>query len=380
MKVLFLIDTLLGSGAERSLVEIAQNFKKFTPVFVNVYEGNMLRPELERAGIAVYSLNIKEKFGFSEAVKLLIPIYKKEKPDIIHSTLFKSDMVARRLKRIFPDIPLIGSFVNNTYTPLRYEDQPSFMKLKLRYFYEMDRYTARRVDFFISNSGTIAKSEGGALRVPKEKIKVIFRGRDPRKFERIKEDDVLRLKEDLKIKDRPVLLNVSRLIKRKAQKDILRSLLVVKQRFPKVILLLAGHGDQENELKKEVKNLDLSENVQFLGRRTDIPTLLAAADVFVYPSYAEGLPGALIEAMLAECIIVASDIGENLECIDRKSALIFPKGNIQLMAEKIVEALEKNVLYKKTYGAEARTQAVQKFEIGNISKQYEELYQQVLTS
>lgn len=380
MKVLYIIDTLLGSGAERSIVEIALRFEKITPVFVTIYEGNMLKAELERAGIPIYSLNIKKKFGFAEAVNLLKPIYKKEKPDIVHSTLYKSDMVARRLKKIFPKIPLVGSFVNNSYTPLRYKNQSFLMKLKLKFFYEMDKYSAKKVDFFISNSGTIAKSEGRALGVPPEKIKVIFRGRDSEKFEKAKEEVVQQLKGSLQIGHRPVLLNVSRLIKRKAQKDLLYSLLVVKQRFPDVVLLLAGHGDQEKDLREETEKLNLTNNVKFLGRRTDIAELLAAADVFVYPSYAEGLPGALIEAMLAECLIVASDIGENLECVDEESALIFPKGNIQQLAEKILLALENNSELKRTFGAEARTQAIQKFEIGNISKQYEEFYQELLKS
>lgn len=378
MKILFIIDTLQGSGAERSIVEISLKLKRFTPVFVSVYKGSMLSSYLEEEGVKVYSLNIEQKYGFSEAVELLKPIYKNEKPDIVHSTLYKSDMVARKMKSLFPEIPLVGSFVNNSYMPGRYKNQSLLMKLKLKYFYEMDKYTARKVDFFISNSATIAKSEGGALGVPPGKIKVIFRGRDPKKFEKVLDSEVLNLKQDLNINNKLVLLNVSRLITRKAQKDILLALPKVLQEFPDLVLLFAGHGDQENSLKEEVRKLNLQNNVLFLGRRKDVPSLLAAADVFVYPSYAEGLPGALIEAMFAESLIVASDIGENLECVDEKSALIFSKGDVQQLSEKIILALKNKDGLTKIFGSKARTQAIQKFEIGNIAEQYEEVYKELI--
>ena len=378
MKVLFIIDTLLGSGAERSLVEISMRFKKFTPVFVSVYRGSMLGSELENQGITVYQLDIAKKYGFSEAVKLLKPIYKQEKPKIVHSTLYKSDMIARKMKSLFPEILLVGSFVNNSYTPLRYQDQSIFMKLKLRLIYEMDKYTARKVDCFISNSKTIAEEEGSALKIPSEKIKVVFRGRDPGKYEKVEMHDLARLREDLNIQNKSILLNVSRLIKRKAQMDLIYALPEILKKFPETVLLLAGHGDQEMILKKEVKNRCLQDNVIFLGRRKDIPVLLASADIFLYPSYAEGLPGALIEAMLAKSLIVASDIGENLECVSQNSALIFEKGNIDDLIDKTLCALRNINSLKTDLGINARKEAIKKFEINAIARQYEQVYEELI--
>lgn len=339
----------------------------------------MLGSDLENQGITLHLLNIQNKYGFSKAVKLLKPIYRMEKPDIVHSTLYKSDMIARKMKSIFPEIPLVGSFVNNSYTPLRYKGQSFFMKLKLRLFYEMDKYTARKVDCFISNSKTIAEAEGRALNIPSEKIKVVFRGRDPEKYEKVELNEVSKVKEELNIGDRLILLNVSRLIKRKAQIDIVYALPKILKKFPDTVLLLAGHGDQETVLKKEVKNLNLDENVIFLGRRKDIPVLLTMADIFLYPSYAEGLPGALIEAMLSEKIIVCSDIPENMECVDEACALLFERGNSKDLASKIIYAL-KNENGLKDLGKKARIKAIEEFDIASIAKEYERTYSQILNN
>ena len=378
-KVIFIIDTLQGSGAERSLVEIAKHFAHFTPVFVHVYKGDMLKPQLEEDGIGVYSLGIDKKYGFKKAAKLLNTIYHKEKPVLVHSTLFKSDMIARRLKKKFPKIPLVGSFVNNSYLPQRYENEGLVKRIKLWLAYQMDKQSAKRVDFFISNSETIKRAEGNALAVPDSKIRVIYRGRDLKKFDHSDNTGGLGDKKaSLGIKGENILLNVSRLIQRKAQLDIVNALPTVLETFPDTILLIAGHGEYHDILINRAEALGIQSHVKLLGRRQDVGELLELSKVFVYPSYAEGLPGALIEAMMARKLIIASNIGENLECVDQKSALIFQKGEVGELAEKIVYAL-KNYPRLQQLGQTARTLAEEKFEINSIAQQYEELYKEIIT-
>ncbi len=376
-KVLFIIDTLQGAGAERSLVEIAKNFQHYIPVFIHIYVGDMLKPDLQRAGIKVYSLNIQKKYGFTEAVSLITPIYRKEKPSLVHSTLFRADMIARRMKKIFPKIPLMGSFVNNTYTPQRYRNQPFVQKVKLWLAYQLDKFSAKKVDFFISNSETIKKAEGDALGVPQSKIQVIYRGRNLKKFSNITQTEIDEIKASLGIESKNILLNVSRLIQRKGQLDLVNALPAVLEDFPDTVLLIAGHGNYENILEEKTSELNLQNHVKLLGRRMDVPELLELSTIFVYPSYAEGLPGALIEAMMARKIIIASNIGENLECVDEKCALIFEKGQVRELADKIKHALH-NFSDLKNLGENARKTAEEKFELGSIAKQYEELYEEVV--
>ncbi len=377
MKVLYVIDTLQGSGAERSLVEIAQHFKKYTPVFVHVYEGDMMVPVLKDLGIKVYSLNVPMPHNFKIAIQKLEEIYRIEKPDIIHSTLFKSDVITRKL-RSKNNIPLISSYVNNNYNPLRFKELGFIRGLKLRAVQLFDAYTSRKVDFFISNSETIKKAKSESTFVNKERVKVIFRGRDLAKFNTIPDSEKLNsLKISLGIQDQKILLNVSRLIERKGQMDLVNAMPGVLERFPDTILLIAGHGLFESKLKDRVKALDLERHIKILGRRNDVPDLLAIADLFVFPSYFEGLPGSIIEAMLAEKIIVCSDIPENKECVTGETAIFFSRGNVAEFSEKIMYALEKQKKLK-VLGERARIFAKQNFDIHNIAKAYEKTYDEVL--
>ncbi len=378
MKVLFVIDTLQGSGAERSLVEIAQHFKKYTPVFVHVYEGNMMVPVLNELGIKVYSLNIPMERNFALATTELEKIYKIEKPDIIHSTLFKSDIITRRLKSKY-NIPLISSYVNNNYNPLRFKDLSVVQGIKLRLVQLFDAYTSRKVDFFISNSLTIKNAKANSTFVDKDKVKVIFRGRDVEKFKNAYNEEKLKeLKASLGIaQNQQVLLNVSRLIERKGQMDLLNAMPGILEKFPNTILLIAGHGIFEKKLKRKINELKIDRSVKLLGRRQDVPLLLMLADVFVFPTYFEGLPGSLIEAMLAEKVIVCSDIPENQECVDNSTAIFFNRGDVKELTDKVIYALNnKESLGLK--GNYAREIALQKFDIKSVAAEYEKTYNMVL--
>jgi len=377
MKILYVIDTIQGSGAERSLVEIAQHFKRHTPIFVHIYKGDMLKPLLEKVGIKVYSLNIPGQRNYKIAAKQLEKIYELEKPDIIHATLFNSDAITRKLKSKFP-IPLVSSFVNNSYNPLRFKNQGFLTQIKLRLVQLYDTFTSRQVDFFISNSETIKKAKANSTNVNLKKVKVIYRGRDKEKFKNLAENNGLELKKSLNISNSKVLLNVSRLIERKGQLDLLEAMPEILKNHPQTKLLIAGHGVFEVVLSKRIKALGLEKHVSLLGRRMDVPELLNIANVFVYPSYFEGLPGALIEAMMTEKLIVCSNIPENMECVDKDSAIIFERGNISDLANKVIFALD-NEHNLSHLGEEARKIAMEKFDLESIAQQYEETYDYIKT-
>lgn len=374
-KVLYVIDTLMPSGAEKSLVQIAENFKLYQAVFVHLYEGDYLKAELESKGIRVYSLNFASSSKYKEVQDRLGEIYEFEKPDIIHSTLFRSDLITRRLKSKY-EIPLVSSFVNNSYNPLRFKGKSFITQAKLRLVQFYDTLSSRKVDLFISNSETIKKSKAKSTLVNLEKVKVIYRGRDISKLENL-DFKHSELKESLGLKGEKILLNVSRLIERKGQLDLIEAMPKLLQKHPNLNLLIAGHGNFDKTLKDRSKELKITQAISFLGRRDDIPELLSLADVFVFPSYFEGLPGALIEAMLSEKIIVCSDIPENLECVNENCAVIFKRGNVEDYISKLYIVLE-NIEAHKPLGKRAKELAIKKFNIFKISKEYEKTYDSLL--
>ena len=97
MKVVYIIDTLNGYGAEKSIVQIAISLNKTTPVFVQLYKGDFLVELLVMNSIKVYSLKLAN--GSNNGLEKIISIIKLEKPDIIHSTLFRSDQMCKKIEK-----------------------------------------------------------------------------------------------------------------------------------------------------------------------------------------------------------------------------------------------------------------------------------------
>lgn len=377
IKVLYVIDTLYSAGAERSLLEITKRFKHIKPVFVHIYKTDTLKSEFIASGLKVYSLGVPGNWNFKLAKNRLREIYKIENPDIIHSTLFRSDILTRKLKSEFPEIPLISSFVNNSYHPKRFHQENFIGKLKLKYIQYWDAFTSGKVDRFISNSETIKTAKCKDTHVDPGKVDVIFRGRDVRNFGKdVSEDQIHALKSEFGLEGKKVFLNVSRLIERKGQKDLILAMKSLISDYPDSILLIAGGGPFESELKEVIKENSIEAHVRLLGRRSDIPALLKVADYFVFPSYFEGLPGALIEAMLSDLLIICSDIPENLECVDERSALIFKVSDIDDIYLKLKMAITTN--NASSFSLKAHKKAESNFDIVKISEAYENYYLQLL--
>lgn len=373
-KVLFVIDTLEVGGAEQSILEIASRFKQYIPLVCHLYPGDALRPQYEQRGIRVIPANTPGQYNFKEAFKRLSAVVKAEKPDIIHSTLFRSDWVSRKVSGAF-NIPLINSFVNDSYSADRYRKLSWKGRLKLKVVEYMDRFTSGSVSHFISNSEAIKRSNARKLHIPEEKITVIYRGRDYRKFNA---SPTSYLHRELNLQPGArIILNVSRLLERKGQRDLFLAFKPVADEFDDVILVIVGEGPYRETLQATIQELSLQGRVFLLGTRNDVPSLLAESKWFVFPSHFEGLPGALIEAMMAKKNIVASAIPENLECVSDDSAYLFQKGNVPELTRAIRLALNDSSPAKPE---NAFHLALQKFEISKIAGQYETFYDKLLTS
>ena len=378
MKVLYLIDTLDVGGTERSLCDILSNFKRVTAVVCHVYPGEALKPDYERAGLRVISLNIPGNYSFLRAIRRFDDVVKSERPDLIHSSLFRAEIIARIVARR-RGIPLVASFVSDSYGSARRAGLDWSGRFKLSCVRALDAVTARFVTRFTANTAAIKGTNGKALGVPPERIEVIHRGRDIQRFAATSPEARTRARAALGIEESvPVLLKVARLLRRKGLPELLEAVASIRGRVGEVRLLIAGEGPYRKQLEQQIIDLGLQREVQLLGARKDILQLLHAADIFVFPSHFEGQPGAVIEAMLAGKPIVASDLPEHRETlIHGQTAFLVPPQNVPALADAIVELLRDREKAHRL-GEAARRAAVERFDIREIARQHEALYERVL--
>ena len=124
---------------------------------------------------------------------------------------------------------------------------------------------------------------------------------------------------------------------------------------PELHLLIVGEGPMRSQIEDKIAALGLGERVTLAGQRSDPEHWLQAMDVFCLPSYAnEGVPQAILQAMLCGLAIVTTPVGAILEAVsDENSALIVPPKDAAALAAAIGRLLDDSTLAAKL-GAEAR--------------------------
>lgn len=134
--------------------------------------------------------------------------------------------------------------------------------------------------------------------------------------------------------DALVYISVGEMIERKNQIMMIKAFETAN--IPNSYLLLCGDGELREQIEDYVQKQKLS-NVFILGFRTDIPELLAESDVFVFPSYQEGLPGALMEAMASGTACIASKIRGNVDLLGNDYKYLFDPHNADELSEMMKE-------------------------------------------
>ena len=174
-------------------------------------------------------------------------------------------------------------------------------------------------------------------RFAKEKLRVIHNGIDVERFPRVH--------------DRPKLLRhagAGKLIvlvanmhsEVKGHSWLIAAAPAVIAEFPLTQFVLVGDGERRREFENEVLSLGASESFIFLGRRDDIPEILACCDIAVLPSLAEGLPNAVLEYMAAGLPTVVSRAGGNAELVeDGITGLLVPPRDSAALSQAFLKLL-----------------------------------------
>lgn len=144
----------------------------------------------------------------------------------------------------------------------------------------------------------------------------------------------------------------------------------VLEQFPDTRFVLVGEGEQRSHFEKQVRDLGFLQSFLFLGRRSDIPEILASCDIAVLPSRAEGLPNAVLEYMAAGLPVIVSRVGGNAELVqDGVTGMLVPSEDSAALSAALLKLLSEPAL------AARLAQAGHEFTVRNFS--FERLVQDV---
>ena len=356
IKILFVLDGLWVGGTERSLADLLPRLEPagILPMVACLRrvgdEG--VEGEILDAGFDVHFLPSGGMLRQALALRRLI---RDERPEIVHCALFRANQVGRLAAARTPTI-LVNSLVNTPYEPVRLED-PALRPVAHRLVRAIDGWTGRcLVDQFHAVSRAAARSAVERLRIPADRVTVIHRGRDPARLGEPSPGRKSAARERLGLsEDADVLVHLGRQDYQKGLSYLLRAFNRLAEERPGLVLLQAGReGSATAELEGLREGRAWAERVRFLGYRSDAPELLTAADLFVFPSLFEGLPGAVIEAMALGLPIVAADIPAVREVVETDgNAVLVPTKSSAALADALGSLLD-DAGRRRTYGRRGR--------------------------
>lgn len=170
------------------------------------------------------------------------------------------------------------------------------------------------------------------------KFEIIHNAIDLRKYSFCLEDRN-EIRKALGIQDKTVIGNIARMSYQKNHHFLLEVFKEYLKLNPNSMLVLVGTGELDDEIRKQVQLLNISDHVLFLNCRNDVPELLSGFDIFVLPSHYEGLPVSLVEVQASGLSAIVSDsITKEVEVTNLLEYLPLDKG-AGYWAEKIAQKL-----------------------------------------
>jgi glycosyltransferase involved in cell wall biosynthesis len=280
---------------------------------------------------------------------------RRDPPDLIHTHTPAGGVVGRLAALAVPDIPVVHTLHG---LPFATDD---IAGPTARTYLVIERALARRTRLFFSQArGDAGRASRLGIARAADTV-VIGNGVDLTRFRPDASRRQAARAEFGISDDEIVVLAVARLVREKGVLDLAEAATLVSGR---VRFLIAGgalpsdRSSVVNEVSAHRVN-DIPRRWQLLGHREDIERLLNSADLFVLPSYREGLPRSVIEALASGVPVVASDIPACRELVDMTTGVLIPPGDVAALARAIEElAADEGVRHR--LGANARRVALER--------------------
>ena len=245
-----------------------------------------------------------------------------------------------------------------------------------RFYAAIDQRVLTRFHHLVAVSDSV-QQELVAAKFPREKISLIENGIDLQPFTPVWDRDLLLQEQNLP-SDSLIIGCVGRLDPEKGQTVLLDACARLTKDHPAWILLLAGGGTQQQILQEQAQRLGIADRVRFLGPIDHIPRFLAMLNVFVMPSWTEGTPMALLEAMAAKCAVVATAVGQVPKLIEHlHSGYLVTPGEAEEL-EKGIRYVHDHPQHAQRMASMARERVAREFSAKKMAAAYQEVYHHLI--
>ena len=363
----------IEGGSERQMIQMVKLLRDSGDYQVHVAAlstGGVLTPEIERLQVPIvyFPLTSFHDATMVRQTRRFLSYLKKHQIKIVHSHDFYSNIFAMSGSTLARIRGRIASKRETTGT--RTPAQTT-----------IEGYAFRLAHAVVANAAAV-KEQLITQGINGDKVEVIYNGIDLTRFRQNGHaGEALQLLNLASVQGRPLVTMVANFEFRvKDHPMLLRAAQRVKAEVPEALFIMGGEGELREETEKLAEQLGLKETCLFIGRCASVPDPLAASDICVLSSQAEGFSNSILEYMAAGRAVVATDVGGASEAIvEGETGYLVKSGDDQAMAERIISLLQ-DPDRRLTMGSNGRRLVEQRFSCESRLANTSALYQKFLST
>ncbi|WP_042271153.1 glycosyltransferase family 4 protein [[Clostridium] dakarense] len=330
--------------------------------------------------IKMHNIEIERRISLISNIRSIYNMYKlfkKEKPDIVHV----HTPIASVLGRIAAKLAKVPNII---YTAHGFYFHENMRPVKYNIFLNIEKIIAKFcTDFIFTQSEEDRNTALQNKFIEPDNIITIGNGIDTvNKFNpsKINLNEIESLYKELNIqKNTRVISFIGRLVREKGIVDLLEAYTKLDCKDTKLIIIGdLAQGERDKDTVKLIENYKNNKCIEFIGNREDINNLLYISDIFCLPSYREGMPRSIIEAMAMECAVIATDIrGCREEVVDEITGYLVKinsPNEIEVRIKKILN--DENLL--NTMKLEGRKRAEKLYNEDKVVRKQLDIFERLL--
>lgn len=290
------------------------------------------------------------------SVFALVRLMRRERFDVLHAHTPVAALLGRIAARI-AGVPLVLYTAHGFYF---HDEMPAW---KRRLHVTLEWLGGRLTDFLFTQSAEDAEAAIRLGIARAESVLAIGNGVSVARFDPVLQDGAA-LRRQLGIPLTAIIVGiVGRLVREKGYAEFLRAAETLGTQYPNVYFLVVGErlaSDHDAAIDEELSRAQrqLGERLILAGMREDMPAVLATMDIFCLPSYREGMPRTIIEAMMMAKPVVATNIrGSREEVVPEVTGLLVPTRDANALAQAL-ERLMRGVSLRASMGRAGRERAL----------------------
>ena len=344
---------------------------RFNPSVISLVGLGDVGPLIEALDLPVFVLGVNPKLPNPVKIFILYRLIRRLNPDIVHTWMYHADFLGGLAAR-FAGCRRIVWGIRHSNLSLSKNKFSTLLVVRIC------AYLSPFIPLSILSCSEHAKDIHISFGYAPDKIHVIPNGFEVDQF-LPRPSAALSLRDELGLPSHVHLVGLfARFNPQKNHSGFLKAASFVNSKLPDVHFVMAGHlvNSSNVDLMKFIEAFGLQNNVHLLGRRTDVPFLMASLDVLASSSHGEAFSNVLGEAMSCGVPCVVTDVGDSAVIVGDTGRVV-PPGDMVGLGAALVEVLSLPSARKSELGLQARYRVKTLYEISHVVGLYESFYEQV---